>query len=163
MDLYLIRHADALALGDAGVSDDADRPLSPDGEAQAKHLGKVLKKQGIALDRLYTSPLVRARQTAELMAAAWKRSDLTVELCDALEPGSRPRKLSRFLLKQEGERVGLVGHMPHLATFLGWLIGDKEVQIEMAKAGVAHLTCGEVPAKGQAAIRWLVEPAWYAE
>ena len=48
MNLYLIRHADALALGERGITEDAARPLSPRGENQARQVGKTLHKRGIA-------------------------------------------------------------------------------------------------------------------
>jgi phosphohistidine phosphatase len=161
MDLYLIRHAEALEIGERGITDDAERPLSEHGELQAQLLGKTLQKHGIALDHLYASPLVRAHQTAELILRALDRSGLTVETCDALIPGTRPRKLTRFLLKEEGEKVGIVGHMPHLGTFLGWLLGDKKINLDFEKAGVAYVTCGDIPGKGLATLQWLVGPDWY--
>jgi phosphohistidine phosphatase len=161
VDLYFIRHADALALGERGITEDAERPLSEKGEEQANAAAKALKKHGVDLDRLYTSPLLRARQTADILAKTWSSGALAVETCDALEPGSKPRKLSRFLLKQEGERVGLVGHMPHLAEIAAWLIGSKKAQIDIAKSGVLCLHCGDATGKGLAELQWLVTPAWY--
>ena len=161
MDLYLIRHADALALGERGVTEDAERPLSEKGEEQANAAAKALKKHGVELDRLYASPLLRARQTADILVKSWSSGVLAVETCDALEPGSKPRKLSRFLLKQEGEHIGLVGHMPHLAELAAWLIGGKKSQIEIAKSGVLCLHFGDATGKGLAELQWLVTPAWY--
>jgi phosphohistidine phosphatase len=162
VDLYLIRHADALAKGERGITEDEARPLSENGESQALAAAKALQKLGITLDRLFTSPLVRARQTAELLLKTWSQSKLTVETCADLEPKTKPRKLSRFLLKQEGERIGLVGHMPHLGEVAAWLIGSKKAQIEIAKAGVVLLHCGDAPGKGLAVLRWVVTPEWYS-
>jgi phosphohistidine phosphatase len=162
VDLYLIRHADALALGERGITDDADRPLSEKGEAQSQAAAQALHKCGVTLDRLFTSPLLRARQTADLFLKTLPHSNLAVESCEALAPGSKPRKLSRFLLKQEAAHVGLVGHMPHLAEVAAWLIGSKKAQIDIAKSGIACLTCGEAPGKGMAVLRWLVTPDWYS-
>jgi phosphohistidine phosphatase len=161
VDLYLIRHAEALELGERGITEDEDRPLTEKGEADALAAASMFRKRGITLDRLYTSRLVRARQTAEIMLREWGRSDLQLETCDDLEPKSKPRKLARFLLKQEAKRVGLVGHMPHLGNVAAWLIGDKDVEIELAKAGVAFVRCGEAPGKGLGTLRWLVTPEWY--
>lgn len=160
MDLYLIRHAEALALGERGITNDEERPLSEEGEAQAEAAAKAMKKRGILLDKLYTSPLVRARQTAEIMARVWARLELIVETCDALAPESRMRKLSKTLLKSEGEKIGIVGHMPHLGEFAGWLLGDKNVQIDFAKAGIALMPC-ELPSKGMGTLHWMVSPEWY--
>jgi phosphohistidine phosphatase len=161
VDLYLIRHADALALGERGITDDEERPLSEEGEEQARALGQFFQKKEIGLDRLYASPLVRARQTAEEMLRHGAHTELQLETCASLTPGERPRKLGRFLSKQGGEKVGLVGHMPHLALIAGWLIGDKKVRIDFAKAGVAHITCGDAPGKGLGTLQWLVTPDWY--
>lgn len=161
MELYLIRHAEALALGEGGITTDADRPLTPKGEEQAETAARALISQGVGLDRLYTSPLVRARQTAEILLRVWSKPELIVETCDPLAPGGKLRKLSKFLLKSGGDKIGLVGHMPDLGEFAGWLLGNKNVQIDFAKAGVACILCGELPAKGFGSLQWLVTPEWY--
>jgi len=163
LDVYLIRHADALSLGERGITDDADRPLSEQGEQEVKAVAQALQRRGIVLDRLYCSPLLRARQTAEGMLHVWARPELELETFAGLAPGGKPRKLSRFLLKQGGEKVGLVGHMPHLGMIAGWLIGEKNVQIDLAKAGVAYIRCEEAPGKGLGVLEWLVTPEWYGE
>ena len=161
VELYLIRHADALALGERGITNDQDRPLSEKGETQAEAVAKALKAKGIVLDRLYTSPLVRARQTGENILRVWSRPELALETCDELMPDSKHRKLSKFLLKSGGEKIGLVGHMPHLGEYAAWLLGAKDAQIDLAKAGVALIQCGELPAKGLGELQWLVTPEWY--
>jgi phosphohistidine phosphatase len=161
VDVYLIRHADALCLGERGITDDEERPLSEEGTQQARDVGQLFQRKGIVLDRLYSSPLLRARQTAEAMLHSWSRHDMEMQICPLLAPGAKPRKLSRFLLKQGGENVGMVGHMPHLASIAGWLIGDKGLQIELAKAGVAYIHCEEAPGKGLGVLRWLITPDWF--
>jgi phosphohistidine phosphatase len=163
VDLYLIRHADAVALGEGGITEDEARPLSEEGERQAQAAARALTKHSIRIDGLYASPLLRARQTAERMLAIWSQPGLTVDTRKELEPGAKPRRLSRFLLKQEREHIALVGHMPHLAEFAAWLIGSKKAQLEIAKAGVAYLSCGEAPGKGMAVLHWLVTPEWFSE
>jgi phosphohistidine phosphatase len=160
VELYLIRHADALTLGEQGVTCDEDRPLSEKGEKQSEAAAKALDARGIALGKLYTSPLVRARQTAEILVRSWAKPEL-LEPCDLLAPGNRPRKLSKFLLKSGIERIGLVGHMPDLGTYAAWLLGAKNAQIDLAKAGVCLITCGEMPGKGLGALQWMVNPDWY--
>jgi phosphohistidine phosphatase len=160
MDLYLIRHADALALGERGITDDEQRPLSEKGEQQAKAMGQFFKARGIAFDRVVSSPLVRARQTAEIML---KASGLAQEisLTDGLTPNARAKKLARYLMKTGGERVALVGHLPHMADFAAWIIGGKKAQIEFAKAGVALVSSGDSPIKGNGVLHWLLTPDWF--
>ena len=161
MDLYLIRHADAHALGERGITNDEERPLSEKGEAQAKAAARAFQKKGIVLDKLFTSPLLRARQTAEKLHKVWLQPNLVIETCDSLAPGGRPRKLSKFLLKSEGTKFGLVGHMPDLADYAAWLLGYKKAQIDLAKAGALLIQCGDMPGKGLGALQWLVTPEWY--
>ena len=161
MELYLIRHADALALGERGITNDEERPLSEKGETQAEAAAKALQSRGIVLDKLFTSPLARARQTAENLLRIWSKPELILETCDALAPGGKPRKLSKFLLKSGSEKMGLVGHMPHLGEFAGWLLGAKKAQIDFAKSGIALITCGDLPSKGMGELQWLVTPDWY--
>ena len=161
MELYLIRHADALALGERGITNDEERPLSDKGEAQTETAAKAFLRREIVLDRLYTSPLVRARQTAEILLRTWSKPELILETCNALAPDGKPRKLSKFLLKSAGKKIGLVGHMPHLAEFAAWLLGGKGAQIDLAKSGIALITCGDLPIKGMGTLQWLVTPEWY--
>lgn len=162
MDLYLIRHADALALGEKGISRDEDRPLSETGEKQAQIVALGLSKRGIVLDKVVTSPLVRAHRTAEIMLQNLPAPAPELVITEALLPQAKSRKLSRVLLKQTGQRIALVGHLPHIAEWAGWLIGAKKVQIDLAKAGVAYITCGEAPRKGTGVLQWLVTPEWLA-
>ena len=161
MELYLIRHADALALGERGITNDEERPLSEPGEVQAEAAARAFLTKGIVLDKLYTSPLVRARQTAEILLRIWSKPELILENCDPLAPGGKPRKLSKAIMKGGGEKVGLVGHMPDLGDYAAWLLGNKKAQIDLAKAGTLMITCGEMPCKGLGALQWLVTPAWY--
>ena len=80
MELYVIRHAEAVALGERGVTEDAERPLTKQGQRQAQALGTGLPGVGVQLELVLTSPLVRARQTADGLAKQWKAGTLTVEV-----------------------------------------------------------------------------------
>ena len=161
MDLFLIRHADALPVGEAGQND-IDRPLSPRGQSQAKELGRVLQSRYSRIDRVLTSPLLRARQTAEELCASRGIGTPALVACKELAPGGKRRKLSRILRGLDGKRLAVVGHEPDLSDFAAWLIGSKKAQIDIAKSGIACLTCGEAPGKGMAVLRWLVTPDWYS-
>jgi phosphohistidine phosphatase len=162
VDLYLIRHADALPLGERGVTDDAERPLSEKGEGQAAQVAAGLQRRGVRLDLLLTSPLLRARQTAEALLRHGPPLVTELETCDELTPGTKRKKLARALLATAKDVVGLVGHQPDLGEFAAWLIGDAGVQLEFAKAGVAFVRCQDMPRKGTGTLRWLVTPEWLA-
>jgi phosphohistidine phosphatase len=162
MKLYLIRHAHALSLGTKGITRDADRPLSETGRGQCKPLAEALSRQNGRPARLVSSPLVRARQTAEGMVAYWPKPVPEVVLCDELAPGGKRRRLLRFLKHLQIDELAVVGHNPDLSIFLAWLIGaNKTAQLDLAKAGSALVEFEGDPEKGAGVLHWMVTPAWY--
>src|SRR5581483_88867 len=111
MDFYLIRHAHAQAVGEGGITDDADRPLSETGRGQCGPLAAALVRRGVHLDYVVSSPLLRAKQTAEGLLENWPAPAPPLQLCDDLAPGGKPRKTTRFLRGLDGTALGVVGHM----------------------------------------------------
>lgn len=161
MELFLIRHADALPLGEGGTTDDEQRPLSAEGKKQAQALGRCLRDRGLTFDLILSSPLLRAQQTTELMLKAAGLEGVRVSSTAALTPNARPKKLSSALMKVNAERVAAVGHLPHLAVFAAWVLGSKKAQLDFAKAGVARISCGDSPIKGNGSLQWLITPEWF--
>jgi phosphohistidine phosphatase len=162
VNLFLIRHAEALPRAENGVPDE-ERPLTDKGRAQARRVAEALHKQGIQLDVLVTSPLVRAQQTAEEIRAHWPAPAPEVVICEELAPGVRHKKLARWLLGAGEENVALVGHEPDLSDFIGWLIGSKRARIVLRKGSVAAVTCESDPVKGGATLAWLVTQRWLGQ
>ena len=160
MDLYLIRHADALPVGQDGITTDADRPLSDEGKAQVKALAAALKRHGVHLDAVVSSPLLRTHQTAEGLLQTWSKPGPDLHACDHLAPGGKRGKLARFLHELGGKAAALVGHQPDLGDLAAWLIGSKKAHIDFAKAGVAYIISSDEPAKGSGTLVWLVTPEW---
>ena len=160
MDLYIIRHADAQPLGEGGIEDDAERPLTSVGQGQCGPLAAALQRQGVQLERLVTSPLLRARQTAEGLLKHLAPPTPELHTCDHLAPGGKRRKLSRFLRGLGTSSVAVVGHMPDLNLYLAWLIGSKKAQVDLSKAGVACVHFDDELRKGAGVLTWLVTPHW---
>jgi phosphohistidine phosphatase SixA len=160
MDIYLIRHGDALPQGAGSIKTDEERPLTDEGWKQATCLGRALKKRGVVLDALLTSPLVRAQQTALQLRNMLELTEAQVETRDELAPGGRPKKLARCLNGMPGNSVGLVGHQPDLSQYAGWMLGEKEVQIHFAKGGAALIRVEGSLVKGAGVLMWLVTPEW---
>lgn len=160
MDLYLIRHAEAVSRDDENFQDD-ERPLTDDGKAQCKALAQALVARNVSFDAVIASPLVRARQTAEELLQNLPGPLAELQFCHHLAPGGKPRKLTRFLLGVTGESVALIGHEPDLSEFLGRLIGSRKINIELAKAGVALIRCDGVPDKDHGTLQWLLTPDWF--
>jgi phosphohistidine phosphatase len=161
MDLYLIRHAEAVPLGQ-GIEDDEARPLSDAGKAQCRPLARALLRLGVRLDQVVSSPFLRARQTAEGLLEHWPQPAPEVLRCDDLALGGKRRKVLRYLRDLEAESVAVVGHNPDLSVFAAWLIGSKAAHVELAKAGAARVEFDGNPGKGNGHLAWLVTPEWCA-
>jgi phosphohistidine phosphatase len=162
MDLYLIRHADAQPLGQGGIHDDAERPLTEAGHVQCQSLAQALQRRGVRLTVVVTSPLLRARETAEGLLRHWSDPKPELQTCAELAPGGRRKKLARSLNDLAANAVALVGHQPDLFQLVGWLIGSKKAQIEIAKSGTALVACPDGVDKGAGSLVWLATPEWYA-
>jgi phosphohistidine phosphatase len=158
MHLYVIRHAEAVPLGEQGIRHDEERPLTPTGEAQAEALSRAFGRLGVRLDALLTSPLVRARQTAERLATP----SASLTECPSLSPGRKKRQVLDRVRETKGEAVGIVGHNPDLSELVGWLVGDKHAGIELDKSGVACVAFDGKASKGGGVLVWLVSPEWVA-
>jgi phosphohistidine phosphatase len=145
MLIYFLRHADAIYTG--------DRPLSEKGHKQMAGVAKALRRLEVGVDALYTSPLRRARQTADAVAEVLGSEPQVTDLLDA---GTTLRRL-RELLEDCGPeaRVMVVGHEPDFSEMVGGLIGGG--QVDMKKAGLALVECDEV-APGAGLLRWLLPP-----
>src|SRR5512137_1745248 len=119
MDLYILRHAIAVNREDASCPRDSERPLTAKGAAKLRKVIRGMKALGLSFDLIVTSPYVRARQTAELVAddlgAATK-----VERTPHLAPDGDPRALMDLIGSRphEGGRILVVGHEPYLGQLI---------------------------------------------
>src|SRR2546423_1049732 len=159
MDLYLIRHAEAVPSGDPNYAED-ERPLTVTGHDQARALAAALKAHGVRFDRIVTSPLPRARQTAEALVPGLLGPNESLGEYAALAASGRRRKLDRLLLGMEAETVALVGHEPDLGAYAARLIGSKKGQVKLAKAGVAVIHFDGPPGKKRGTLTALLTPGW---
>src|SRR5205807_8341965 len=121
----------------------------------------ALQKQGIQLGLVVSSPLLRARQTAQGMLANWPEPVPALTICEEAAPGGKPRKLSKFLRGQAVDSIAVVGHMPDIGEYAAWLIGSKKAEIDLAKAGVACIEFSDRPRKGDGTLKWMVSPEWF--
>lgn len=119
MKLYLVRHGDAVPEEEAGS--DRDRWLSAHGRHAARSLARLLREAGAVPDAVVCSPLPRAVQTAELIAAGLDHLGVTTSL-RCLEPLARPQ-VAATAVKKAGSRVVVVGHMPSISDLAAHLLG----------------------------------------
>jgi phosphohistidine phosphatase len=128
--LFLIRHADA----ESGEPDESRR-LSPEGQEQARALGKRLADEGVRPDALLTSPLLRARQTGNALAEALA---CTSEPSDALAPGASAATV-QSAIEGRGETVIVVGHQPDCGQIAAKLGDGTEPRFPPAGMVELHL------------------------
>ena len=149
--LYLLRHADA---GDPAEwdGDDAERPLSKKGQAQAKRLAKLLDKSGVKVDAIVSSPKLRALQTALRMSKALK---VDVEIEDRLGGAFDLDALSE-ILSRRGGRVIVVGHDPDFSELAAELTGARFLALK--KGAIARIDVTLPLQSRGGALRWLVAP-----
>jgi len=127
MRIVLVRHAEAAP----GEPDDL-RPLTPEGREQARRLGDRLRADGIEPDAVLTSPLLRARQTAEALSFG------DPEALDLLAPGASENEL-RAAVAGRGGTVVVVGHQPDCGRIAAALGGGEEPAFPPAGVAVLEL------------------------
>lgn len=154
--LYLIRHAIAFERSDRWL-DDTKRPLTPKGMARMREGIVGLRELDVDFDLVITSPLVRARQTADLIVEGWRTPPALV-MSDALAPGQPPAAVARELARHATRKhIGLVGHEPGLGELGGWLLGAG-APLTFKKGGVACFEVPALPLAGPAHLVWLATP-----
>ncbi|PIQ84783.1 MAG: phosphohistidine phosphatase SixA [Candidatus Omnitrophica bacterium CG11_big_fil_rev_8_21_14_0_20_63_9] len=160
MRLYLVRHATAVPRGSSARPQDAQRPLTPDGEREAERIAEGLKRLKLGIELVVTSPWARAVQTAERIAQVLGRQAPVREL-SALRGDADPSETSLALKAFAGyHSVLLVGHEPHLSAWLAELVVLRGgLQVVIKKGGVACVEVKRVPpSQGSGTLRWLMTP-----
>src|SRR5262249_59643541 len=143
--------------GGDGWPDDGKRPLTDDGAAQMRKSARGLARMDVTLDVVLTSPLVRARQTAEIVAAAMNPRPALVTV-EALAPGAGYAALSTELEKHGRRgRIALVGHEPGIGELAARLIGSRHA-IEFKNGAVCRIAVEGVPPSGPGDLRWSLTP-----
>jgi len=150
--VHLLRHAHA---GDAfeWIGDDDLRPLTKKGRRQSERLGAFLETHGVRPDVIVTSPLVRARQTADIVAEAL---GMTVKTDQRLGSGFGKRELWALLDETGAREVMFVGHDPDFSSLLTYLIDA--AGMNMRKGTLATVDLQTKLGDGEGELRWLVPP-----
>jgi phosphohistidine phosphatase len=156
LELYLVRHGIAAERGEA-YPDDSKRPLTSNGIARLRKQTKGLNALGVGFDLIITSPLVRARQTADTLALGLQVKPAVVS-SDSLAPAGTPASVIQDIVKhQRKARIALVGHEPNLGELAARLIGAR-TPLEFRKGGVCRIDFEVLPPKGIGQLRWFLTP-----
>ncbi|MDP1858434.1 MAG: phosphohistidine phosphatase SixA [Gemmatimonadaceae bacterium] len=161
MQLLIIRHAIAEEREDfakKGEGDD-DRPLTSFGKRRMQRNTQGLRRIASHIEVLAASPLVRAQQTARIVAEEYRIRD--IQTVDELRPDRRSRELITWLSKQDADAtIAVVGHEPHLGTLITWCVsGVERPGLTLKKGGVALIEFEGKPGPGKGALGWLLTPA----
>jgi phosphohistidine phosphatase len=160
MELYLLRHGIAVEPGTRGFEDDASRPLTGKGRRQLRKIAGAIRKLEPQFDLILSSPLLRAKQTAEIVAGKLKPKK-RLKLSNALAPGGTAAILLRQLAREKPapRTVLLVGHEPDLSRLVSLLTcGSTALQMDFKKAGLCKLESETLHAGKCATLAWLLTP-----
>jgi len=159
MELYFLRHGEAADRSHSGATHDSERPLTADGLKQMQQIAKGMKRLGVVFDAIFSSPYLRARQTAEIIAAHCEFKGKT-EYTEVLTPNAEFRDFVELLKKFDGDkRILFVGHQPGLGGFVSSLIsGDHHISINLKKGGLCRVDTSELGTAALAYLEWLLTP-----
>lgn len=160
MRVYLIRHAIAVERESVDLFSDAARELTAEGIDKFRRCARALRSLDVLIDEIWTSPLVRARQTAEILAENLSPPP-PVHVVKALEPNGHFETILQALEAREDnlDSLALVGHEPYLGGFTSFLLGGpRNLSISFKKGGVALIKIDDfqMPLRGE--LCWLATP-----
>ncbi len=155
-ELYLIRHGIAEERGD-DWPDDTKRPLTDEGKSSLRKEGRGLVRLGVVFDTMLTSPLVRAKQTAEILANEFNDRPALVTV-DSLAPNASFQSILADLEKHGRKtRIALVGHEPDLGELAARLAGFRR-PLAFKKGAICRIDVKTLPPAGPGALRWFLTP-----
>jgi len=162
IELMVIRHGIAQdrepSNGNGAPIDDHERRLTAKGRSRMVEIAAALHRAVPELDLIAASPLVRAVETAELVAEAY--AGLAVTRIDALTPDAALEDLTGWLDGEpDGMRIAVVGHEPHLSTWCSWMLsGRRRSFLDFRKGGACLLYVPSPAAAGGAELAWFAPP-----
>jgi phosphohistidine phosphatase len=154
MLLYIIRHAWAEERDPQQWPDDSQRPLTADGQKRFNKLLKKLTDVRFAPSIIASSPLLRCRQTAELIAERFP-SKPNIVLLDALAPNSNLESLIEWTTQQGDTDIAWIGHAPDVEHLAARLISDAAVSIRFRKGAVMAIRFEEGIGLATGQLQWL--------
>jgi phosphohistidine phosphatase len=160
IEIFILRHGIAEEAADVPQKPDRERVLTAKGKKRMKRNALGMAAAGWRFDRAFTSPLIRARQTADIVAAIVD-VDGEVTTTEALVPDAAPELILEELRQQAqgARRILLVGHEPHLSTLVTrWLGLPGGGWLELKKGGVCKLVVSSLKSLSGARLDSLLPP-----
>jgi phosphohistidine phosphatase len=155
-ELYMIRHGLAEPRGEAWP-DDTKRPLTEEGTARLRKGARGLVRLGVTFDVVLTSPLVRARQTAEVLASAFEPRPAVVAIDSLSLDGTYQAVIADLEKHAKRARIALIGHEPTIGELAARLTGSRHA-FSFKKGAVCRVDIETIPPVGPGTLRWFVTP-----
>jgi phosphohistidine phosphatase len=156
MKLFLIRHAEAIDYETESVRNDEHRYITPKGRKVSAAVFRTLKDNFADLDKIFTSPLIRAVQTAEVLAISSKYKH-DVEIVNELLINSSTARVSQLLKRNTVfNTVALIGHEPMMSSLVTGLSDRKNLNFQFKKSGVCYIDYD--PEKEEGVFNWYFSP-----
>ncbi len=157
MDLFILRHGEA-GRSSPAARDDSKRTLTIDGEKEIKYISKGIKELGIEFDYVFTSPLLRARQTAVLVSKTVTIKNQIKELDELKPEGNKLQLYHKLSNLRQDSSILVVGHEPYLGELIAETISNGECRIDLKKGGLARIRVITILPKLRGELRWLLTP-----
>lgn len=162
MEVYLIRHG--IAADKAAYDNDEERPLTEEGRKKTRKVAVSIRDRGLHFDRILTSPLLRAKETATILQDIGLSSQ--IEEFSNLAPDGDIQAWVSWLIQQRqatnDKSLALVGHQPDLGNWAETLIwGQAQEKLVLKKAGMIGLKLPETTTPiNQSQLFLLISPKW---
>jgi phosphohistidine phosphatase len=160
MNLYIIRHGIAEDLGTTNNYDDSQRALTETGRKKVHNIANGLRAFGVKFDLILSSPYLRTRETAEILAEVFKMKGKLAFSENLIPPGYLEQLVDEINEQYPVNSLAIVGHEPALSSLISiLLLGRPSINISMKKGGVCHLSLDKLLFEGGAVLEWLLIPA----
>lgn len=156
MDLFILRHGEA-GKHSVAARNDFRRTLTITGKQEIEEIAKAFVKLGLEFDFVFTSPLIRCKQTAEIILQYVKSKNNVEELHELRPEGNKLELYNKLSKLKQDSLTLLVGHEPYLSELIGDAIGGAS-RIDLKKGGLARIRTTSFQPKIQGNLRWLLTP-----
>src|SRR5262249_14528043 len=159
MHIYLLRHGIAAPANEDNQFSDAKRALTPEGATKMREVTAGLRKLGVTFDLVVSSPLLRAKETADIVVEGLKIKEPTREWKQLEPDGSIEELISQLQKHQQKGSVLLVGHQPFMGFLACYLVfGSEKVSLAFKKGGICCIRVDELPLKSTGELVWMLPP-----
>lgn len=161
MVFFFLRHGIAADRDDPKYRNDSLRPLTAQGHEKMRRVASGMQVLNLKFDAIYSSPYIRARQTAEIVAKSYGLKNKSIHLTENLLPPATIEVLLKEIrtLLPESKNVLLVGHEPHLTEMISSLLkSPRALPIDFKKGGLCSVSIDPSAGQRQAILNWLLTP-----